>query len=80
MLDDFGRQRVAPESVLNRWIVPLENRFDFMTTNTGKMFKVPFDGLVIFSTNLAPEDLMDAGHVAAYPLQLPARQSDHRGI
>jgi hypothetical protein len=54
VVDDFGRQRTDPQSVLNRWIVPLERGFDQLTLNTGKKFSVPFDQLVIFSTNIEP--------------------------
>ena len=60
VIDDFGRQLVRPRDLLNRWIVPLEKKVDYLTLHTGKKFDLPFDELVIFSTNLAPEDLMDA--------------------
>ncbi|HEV2762837.1 MAG TPA: hypothetical protein VGV38_07580 [Pyrinomonadaceae bacterium] len=59
VIDDFGRQRVAPVDLLNRWIVPLERRVDYLTLNTGKKFEVPFEQLVIFSTNLDENDLAD---------------------
>ncbi len=59
LIDDFGRQRVAPRDLLNRWIVPLEERLDFLTLQSGKKFAVPFETLVVFSTNLAPESLVD---------------------
>ena len=59
LIDDFGRQQVQPRQLLNRWIVPLEKRVDFMTLHTGKKIEVPFDQLVVFSTNLAPKDLVD---------------------
>ncbi|HYO63041.1 MAG TPA: hypothetical protein VER08_05225 [Pyrinomonadaceae bacterium] len=59
VIDDFGRQRVAPVDLLNRWIVPLERRVDYLTLNTGKKFEVPFEQLVIFSTNLDEKDLAD---------------------
>jgi predicted ATPase with chaperone activity len=59
IVDDFGRQRVDPQTFLNRWIVPLERRVDFMTLYTGMKFDVPFDQLVIFSTNLEPRKLVD---------------------
>ncbi len=59
LIDDFGRQQVRPRDLLNRWIVPLENRIDYMTLHTGRKFEVPFDVLVIFSTNLPPKDLVD---------------------
>ena len=59
LIDDFGRQQVRPRDLLNRWIVPLENRVDFLTLHTGRKFEVPFDVLVVFSTNLPPKDLVD---------------------
>lgn len=61
IIDDFGRQLVQPKDLLNRWIIPLEKRIDYLTIHTGKKFDVPFDELVIFSTNLPPEKLMDPG-------------------
>lgn len=59
LIDDFGRQLVRPRDLLNRWIVPLENRIDFLTLHTGRKVEVPFDVLVVFSTNLPPRDLVD---------------------
>lgn len=59
MIDDFGRQIVTPRDLLNRWILPLEERIDYVTLATGKKFPVPFEQLVIFSTNLNPTDLCD---------------------
>jgi len=59
VIDDFGRQLAAPGDILNRWILPLNNRVDYLSLHTGKNFQVPFDELVIFSTNLHPSDLMD---------------------
>ncbi len=59
VIDDFGRQLVRPQDLLNRWIIPLERKIDYLTLHTGKKFAVPFDELVIFSTNLSPEVLMD---------------------
>lgn len=59
VLDDFGRQRQPPQEFLNRWIVPLEKGFDILSLHTGKKFQVPFDQLVIFSSNLMPEELGD---------------------
>ena len=55
LIDDFGRQLVRPRDLLNRWIVPLENRIDFLTLHTGRKIDIPFDVLVVFSTNLPPE-------------------------
>jgi predicted ATPase with chaperone activity len=59
LIDDFGRQHIRPRDLLNRWIVPLENRIDYMTLHTGRKVEVPFDVLVVFSTNLPPKDLVD---------------------
>jgi energy-coupling factor transporter ATP-binding protein EcfA2 len=59
IIDDFGRQQIEPKMLLNRWIVPLERRVDFMTLHTGMKFEIPFDQLVIFATNLEPRDLVD---------------------
>lgn len=59
VIDDFGRQRVEPEELLNRWIVPLERKVDFLTLHTGKKISVPFEQLVVFSTNLEPSRLVD---------------------
>ena len=59
LIDDFGRQLVRPKDLLNRWIVPLEKRVDYLTLHTGKKFEIPFDALIIFSTNLKPQELVD---------------------
>lgn len=59
LIDDFGRQLVRPRDLLNRWIVPLENRIDYLTLHTGRKVEIPFDVLVVFSTNLPPRDLVD---------------------
>jgi hypothetical protein len=59
VIDDFGRQRVRPHELLNRWIFPLERKVDYLTLHTGKKFAVLFDQLVIFATNFPPEELMD---------------------
>ncbi len=67
IVDDFGRQIARPEQVLNRWVLPLESRIDFLTLHTGKKFPVTFDGLVIFSTNLTPKTIMDAAMMRRIP-------------
>lgn len=59
IIDDFGRQQIDPQNLLNRWIVPLDRGVDFMTLHTGMKFPIPFDMLVIFSTNLEPKNLVD---------------------
>ena len=59
LIDDFGRQQMRPRELLNRWIVPLEKRQDYLTLHTGKKIEVPFDQLIIFSTNIEPKQLVD---------------------
>lgn len=59
ILDDFGRQQIAPRVLLNRWVVPLERGTDFLSLHTGKKFEVPFDQITVFCTNLKPGDLVD---------------------
>ena len=59
LIDDFGRQTVRPTDLLNRWIVPLDKQIDFMTLHTGRKFEVPFEVLIVFSTNLEPKELVD---------------------
>lgn len=59
LIDDFGRQQMRPRDLLNRWIVPLEKRVDYLTLHTGKKIEVPFDQLIIFSTNIEPKQLVD---------------------
>ncbi len=70
MIDDFGRQIVPPDHLLNRWIVPLEKRIDFLKLHTGKSFEIPFDALVVFSTNLTPSDLMDPAFLRRIPYKV----------
>jgi energy-coupling factor transporter ATP-binding protein EcfA2 len=70
VIDDFGRQLVSPTTLLNRWIVPLESRVDYLKLHTGKSFAIPFDELVIFSTNLEPEDLMDPAFLRRLPYKI----------
>jgi hypothetical protein len=69
-IDDFGRQLVSPEALLNRWIVPLESRVEYLKLHTGKSFSLPFDELVVFSTNLAPRDLMDPAFLRRIPYKM----------
>ena len=70
IIDDFGRQLVSPRNLLNRWIVPLEDRVDYLNLHTGKRFSIPFEELVIFSTNLEPEDLMDPAFLRRLPYKI----------
>jgi predicted ATPase with chaperone activity len=93
VIDDFGRQRVAPQDLLNRWIVPLERRVDYLALHTGKKIEVPFEQLVVFSTNLDEKDLADQaflrrmGYRARVEPPTPAaytaifkQQADRRGV
>jgi predicted ATPase with chaperone activity len=70
LIDDFGRQKVNPTDFLNRWIIPLENRVDYLKLSTGITFAIPFDELVIFSTNLEPADLMDPAFLRRIPYKI----------
>jgi predicted ATPase with chaperone activity len=70
LLDDFGRQRIAPGDLLNRWIIPLECRHDFLTLANGKRIQVPFEQLIIFSTNLEPQDLVDEAFLRRIPYKI----------
>jgi predicted ATPase with chaperone activity len=70
VIDDFGRQRMEPVDLLNRWIVPLEKRYDYLTLSTGTKIQVPFDQLIIFSTNLEPRELVDDAFLRRIPYKL----------
>ncbi len=59
IVDDLGRQQIAPQELLNRWIIPLENRQDFLCLHTGQKFSIPFDQFLVFATNLEPRSLVD---------------------
>lgn len=70
VIDDFGRQRMNPFELLNRWIVPLEKRYDFLALANGQKIQVPFDQLLIFSTNLEPKDLVDDAFLRRIPYKI----------
>ena len=70
MIDDFGRQRVAPADLLNRWIIPLENRHDFLALPSGKKIQVPFEQLIIFSSNLERRELVDEAFLRRIPYKI----------
>jgi energy-coupling factor transporter ATP-binding protein EcfA2 len=70
VIDDFGRQFVRPKDLLNRWMIPLEEKRDFLRLSTGATFSLPFDELVIFCTNLAPTELMDAAFLRRIPYKI----------
>jgi hypothetical protein len=71
LVDDFGRQRMRPQELLNRWIVPLENRIDYLTLHTGKKFQIPFEVLIVFATNLDPNSLADEAFLRRIPYKIP---------
>ena len=79
IIDDMGRQRIAPEAVFNRWIVPLEEKNDYLTLGAGQHFSVPFDVVLVFSTNLHPTDIADEaflrriGYKIEFPTLTPCR-------
>ncbi len=70
VIDDFGRQQVAPSALLNRWIVPLEKRYDFLNLTSGRKIQVPFDQFIVFSTNLEPRDLVDEAFLRRIPYKI----------
>jgi hypothetical protein len=83
VIDDFGRQRVRPHELLNRWIFPLERKIDYLTLHTGKKFALLFDQLVIFATNFPPEELMDPAQLRRvhYKLKInPPTADEYREI
>ena len=73
VVDDFGRQRIPPRDLLNRWIVPLESRVDFLTLHTGRKFEVPFNVLIVFATNLKPQTLADEAFLRRIPYKILAK-------
>jgi GTPase SAR1 family protein/DNA-binding PadR family transcriptional regulator len=77
MVDDFGRQRIDPKTLLNRWIVPLEKRADYLTLHTGTKIEVPFDELIVFSTNLNPRDLVDDAFLRRIRYKIPINDPTH---
>ncbi len=70
VIDDFGRQKMSIDQLLNRWIVPLEKRYDFLNLPNGKKIQVPFDQLIVFSTNLQPKDLCDDAFLRRIPYKI----------
>ncbi len=73
VVDDFGRQRIPPRDLLNRWIVPLESRVDFLTLHTGRKFEMPFNVFIVFATNLKPESLADEAFLRRIPYKILAK-------
>jgi hypothetical protein len=73
VVDDFGRQRIPARDLLNRWIVPLESRIDYLSLHTGRKFQVPFDVMVVFATNLEPRSLADEAFLRRIPYKILAK-------
>jgi predicted ATPase with chaperone activity len=83
VIDDFGRQRISPAELLNRWIVPLEKRHDYLSLASGRRIQVPFDQFIVFSTNLDPSDLVDEAFLRRIPYKILAEdptEAEFRGI
>lgn len=78
LIDDFGRQRVTPRELLNRWIFPLENDVDYLRLVSGKTFSIPFDAFLVFSTNLDPKDLVDDAFLRRVRYKLKVEAPDER--
>ncbi|HEY1785710.1 MAG TPA: AAA family ATPase, partial [Pirellulales bacterium] len=70
VIDDFGRQRISPTELLNRWIVPLDRSFDYLHLPGGRTIEIPFDQLLVFATNLEPNDLVDEAFLRRIPYKL----------
>ena len=77
VIDDFGRQRVSPAELLNRWIVPLEKRVDYLTLPSGRKISVPFDQFPVFATNLQPKDLVDEAFLRRIPYKINVENPTH---
>jgi len=77
VIDDFGRQRQSPQELLNRLIIPLEKRIDYLSLMTGRKFEVPFDALTVFSTNIAPKQLVDDAALRRLRYKILVDKPDH---
>ena len=71
VIDDFGRQRMRIDDLLNRWIVPLEAGYDFYSLSSGRRIQMPFQQVIVFSTNLEPRDLVDEAFLRRIPYKIP---------
>ena len=78
LIDDFGRQQMKPQELLNRWIVPLESGFDFLRLRTGQTFMMPFRQLIVFSTNLDPNELVDGAFLRRIQMKVQVESPDER--
>jgi hypothetical protein len=83
IVDDLGRQLVSPQDLMNRWIVPLDRHVDYFALHTGKKFQVPFDVIVVFSSNLQPSKLADEAFLRRLGYKIfvgPLPETDYRQI
>ncbi len=80
LIDDFGRQQVRPRDLLNRWIVPLESRVDFLTLATGRKIEIPFNVLIVFCTNMPPADLVDEAFLRRIRHKIEVGDPTLRGV
>jgi predicted ATPase with chaperone activity len=78
LIDDFGRQQMRPTDLLNRWIVPLETQIDFFRLQTGQTFQIPFKQLIVFATNLDPEDLVDDAFLRRIQIKVEVSSPDEK--
>ena len=78
LIDDFGRQPISPQQLLNRWIVPLETRIDFLRLQSGQTLEIPFRQLIVFATNLDPSDLVDAAFLRRIQMKVEVSSPDEK--
>lgn len=78
LIDDFGRQQISPQELLNRWIVPLESKIDFLRLQSGQTLQVPFRQFIVFSTNLDPSDLVDGAFMRRIQMKVEVGGPDER--
>ena len=74
MIDDFGRQRISPRDLLNRWIIPLEQEVDYLTLHTGQKIRVPFEVMLTVATNLSVADVADPAFLRRMGYRLHVRE------
>jgi predicted ATPase with chaperone activity len=78
LIDDFGRQQISPQQLLNRWIVPLETRIDFLRMQSGQTLEIPFKQLIVFATNLDPSDLVDSAFLRRIQMKVEVSSPDEK--
>ena len=78
LIDDFGRQPISPQQLLNRWIVPLETRIDFLRLSSGQTMEIPFRQLIVFATNLDPSELVDAAFLRRIHMKVEVAAPDEK--